>query len=126
MPISFHYTPPKRDARVLMHEATSAAEDAIVAALLDASQPLVPVEEGVLKASGRTGRDALGAFVTYGRDDDGDEKHAPSNDYAVIQEIDDTLAHPNGGGAHYLERPLHSAHEVMLGAAAVEMKRVME
>lgn len=126
MSVSFAFQPPRRNVGLLMHLATDAAEDAIVSALLDASQPLVPVEESVLKASGRTGRGETGAYVTYGRDDDGTAKHAPSNQYAVIQEVDDSLHHPNGGQAHFLETPMHAAHEVMLGAAAVELKPVFE
>lgn len=126
MPVTFTYTPPKRNAGLLVHEAANAAEDAIAAALLDASQPLVPYEEGVLKASGRTGRDALGAFVTYGRDDDGDGKHAPSNQYVLKQHEDKELHHPNGGQSDFLRTPMYAAHEAMLAAGAVEMKVAFE
>jgi hypothetical protein len=120
------YTPPKRNAAALMHAAVEAAEHAAAEALLDAAKQLVPVEEGVLKASGRTVRDNTGQAITFGKDDDGDETHAPSNQYAVIQEVDDTLNHPNGGQAHFLETAMHSAREAILTAGAVELKRAFE
>lgn len=120
------YTPPKRNAAVAMHAAVELAEEAAAHALLDASQPLVPVEEGVLKASGRVVRDETGQAVTYGKDDDGDGTHAPSNQYAAIQHEDLTLNHPNGGQAKFLETPMHSAHEAILAAGAAEMKRAFE
>lgn len=123
MAVRFTYRPPVVSPAVLIHAAVEGAADAAASALLDASQPLVPVEDGVLKASGRTVRDGHGVAVTYGRDDDGSDKHAASNVYGVIVHEDLTANHPNGGTAKFLETPMHSAREAIMVAAAVEMKR---
>jgi CO/xanthine dehydrogenase Mo-binding subunit len=126
MAVVCSYTPPKRNAAVAMHAAVEAAEHAAAEALLDAAQQLVPVEEGVLKASGRTVRDNTGQAITFGKDDDGDETHAPSNQYAIPQHEDGSLNHPNGGQWKFLETPMHQAHEAILVAGAVELKRAFE
>lgn len=123
MTVLWSYTPPKLNGALLVHAAVSAAEDEAAKAWLDASQQLVPVEEGVLKASGRTMRDSTGVAVTYGKDDDDDGKHAPSNQYVVKQHEDLTLNHPHGGEGKFLEKPMHAAREAILMAGAVEMKR---
>ena len=107
MSVAWRYTPPAVNAIPVVRAAAEAAVDAAARIVLDASRDDVPVEEGVLKASGRVVADGLTAAVTYGRDDDGHDGHAPSNQYAVIQHEDMTLNHPNGGGPKFLEGAMH-------------------
>lgn len=88
MAIQFSFQPPRTNPAVALHLAVEAAEQAVADAVLDASRPLVPVDQGVLAASGRTVRTEHGVAVTYGKDDDGTKTHAPSNQYAVKQHED--------------------------------------
>lgn len=126
MGLQFKYTPPKIDARVALAAAGAVGVEAAAQALLDASQPLVPVEEGILKASGRVVGEGLHRSVTYGRDDDGTEHHAPSNQYVVIQHEDGELNHPNGGEDKFLEKPMHSEHDAIAAAMALPLRKVFE
>jgi len=127
MSVRVTYVPPRLDATLLLRGAAAEAVDAAAHVVLDASQPGVPVEEGVLKASGRVVReDGLSAAITYGRDDDGDGTHAPSNQYAVKQHEDMTLNHPNGGGPKWLETALHSAGERAVEAMSVALRKALD
>jgi len=122
MGVSFSYQPPRVDAAALIHTAAKAAEKAVADEVLDQSQPLVPVEYGVLAASGRVVEDTTGTAVTYGRDDDGSAHHAPSNQYAVKQHEDLELHHPNGGQGKFLEQPFNQA-EQLAPLAAAELRK---
>jgi hypothetical protein len=123
MGITFTFTPPARNPAAVLLAASELAEEQAAHALLDASQPLVPVEEGVMRASGRVVPGPVGHAVTYGSDEDGSETHAPSNVYTVRQHEDQDLHHPNGGEAKWLEKSMNGAHEAVAVAAAIEMKR---
>lgn len=114
MAISVTYTPPKRNALVVLAAAAELAVDAVANEVLDEAQPNVPVLDGVMKASGRVvPGDVMGglvtAHVTYGSDDDGTATHAPSNQYVVEQHEDGDLDHPNGGNWKWLEHAMHQA-----------------
>lgn len=126
MGISFKYVPPKVNALAVLASAAPAAAQAAAQVILNASQPQVPVEEGVLKASGRTVSEGLTSYITYGRDDDGDSKHAPSNQYAVKQHEDLTLNHPNGGNGKFLEDPMHSEAPAAAMAAAMVLREAFK
>lgn len=108
MAIRFKYTPPAVNAVEIMLVATPAAAHAGAQLILDAAQPNVPVDQGVMKASGRVVQEGTHAAITYGRDDDGTATHAPSNQYVVKQHEDAELAHPNGGTFKWLETAMHS------------------
>lgn len=124
MAVQFKYTPPKIDARLALAAAGAVAVDAAATVLLKASDALVPVEEGILLASGRVETEGLHASVTYGRDDDGTEHHAPSNQYVVPQHEDQEFHHPNGGKSKFLEDPMNSEHTAIAAAMAVPLKKV--
>lgn len=126
MSLRFKYTPPRVDARVELAAAGAVAVEAAAQTLLAASQPLVPVEQGILKASGRVEVDGLHAAVTYGRDDDGTEKHAPSNQYVVPQHESLEFHHPNGGQAKFLEDPMHAEHDAIAAAMGAPLRKVFE
>ena len=66
--------------------------------VLQVSRTEVPVDEGTLERSGTASvdRDAMKAAVSY------------DTPYAVVQHEDQTLSHPGGGKAKYLEDPLNS------------------
>jgi len=85
--------------KVAMHVPRSLAED-----ILDASQLLVPVETGALRASGRVEETEDGAEVIYGND---------MVNYALYVHEDLQARHPRGGQAKYLEQP---ALEIMRDA----------
>lgn len=126
MAIRFKYTPPKIDARVALAAAGAIGVRAGAETLLAASQGLVPVEDGVLKASGRVETEGLHAAVTYGRDDDGSEHHAPSNQYVIPQHEDMEFNHPNGGEAKFLEKPMNTEHAAIAADLAAPIRKVFE
>jgi hypothetical protein len=126
MSVGFSYQPPRDERRAAAARGGQRGrgrDRRRTARRLAAARP---GRRGRHEASGRTGRGDTGAYVTYGSDDDGTAKHAPSNQYVVKQHEDGELHHPNGGEFKFLEKPMHAAHEAMLGAAAVELKRVFE
>jgi hypothetical protein len=86
-------------------------------AILAASQPLVPVDTGALRASGTVSDAALdGAVATvaisYGGPGTGFAR-TPSQ-YAIMVHEDTTMAHPHGGQAHFLSQPFFEATQGML------------
>ncbi|WP_375490226.1 hypothetical protein [uncultured Jatrophihabitans sp.] len=114
MSLSVRYTPPPVDARVLLAAAAAGAVKTGADLILDASQPLVPVDTGELKASGKvemTGPHQ--ARISY-------DATAPDGyPYGVRQHEDLQLQHPNGGQAHFLSQPMDTeAHAVMAVLAA--------
>lgn len=116
MPISFTYQPPAVNAGAVVHGLVQAAEIAGGQVLLAASQPLVPVELGELKASGKVEHGPDGAEVSYSAvSEDG-------YDYAAIQHEREDYNHPNGGQAHYLADPMTTARNAILAAMAAEVR----
>lgn len=113
--IAFEYTPPAVNAAVKLEAVKDAAAHAGAETLLEASQPLVPVEFGVLKRSGKTTPDGPGVVaVSYSAiSEDG-------FDYSIKQHEDYTLNHPHGGEAGYLGRPMVTDGPAIL-AAMVEV-----
>jgi hypothetical protein len=110
MGVSFTFRP----GVVKLAEIHAAAEVGVKAAadvLLAASQPLVPVDTGALKASGKVSIEGLEAAVSYEgiSDEDG-------YDYGIRQHEDMELHHPNGGQAKFLEQPMNAEHTA-IGAA---------
>lgn len=86
-------------------------------AILEASQALVPVETGALRASGQTLDVTIrGAMVetgiSYGGPGEGFER-TPS-EYAIKVHEDTTMRHPRGGQSHFLSQPLFAATEDIL------------
>jgi hypothetical protein len=86
-------------------------------AVLAASQPLVPIETGALRASGTVSDAALDGAVasvaiSYGGPGAGFER-TPSQ-YAIVVHEDTTMRHPRGGQAHFLSQPLFEATQGML------------
>lgn len=116
MAIAFRYVPPTIDAGLVVHGLIEAAETAGAHALLAASLPLVPRDTGELADSGHVEHDGRGAAVVYAREG------ADGYPVAIRQHEDETLNHPNGGQAHYLGDPMHTAHGEMIVAMAVELK----
>lgn len=125
MSLLVSYVPPRVNAALAVHEVLGEAAKAAADVILDASQPGVPVEEGVLKASGRVVPDGISAVITYGHDNDGGADHAPSNQYAIKQHEDMTLNHPNGGGAKWLEQAMHTAGGRAIDAAAATLHKAL-
>lgn len=82
-------------------EAASGIYVEAEAIMADSREHFVPVEHGVLKDSGHVDLpvwdgDVVSTKMGYG---------GAASDYARIQHEDLTFAHPNGGGAKYLELP---------------------
>lgn len=69
--------------------------------ILEASQPLVPVDTGLLVSTGLVERLHDGATMSYGG-----KGLAP---YAAVVEFDTTMRHPNGGQSHFLQQPFFEA-----------------
>jgi hypothetical protein len=90
-------------------------------AILEASQPLVPVDTGALKASGLVGdlqQDAqtVSIMISYGGPGEGFER-TPSQ-YAITVHEDTTMRHPRGGQSHFLSQPVFEATQGMLDRLA--------
>lgn len=126
MPLSFSYEPPATDARVALAAAAELAVESAGKTLLDASQQLVPVDTGALKASGQvTGDGPHTVAVSYGRQDGAGRNGADTADYAVIQHEALDYNHPNGGQAKYLEQAMHSAAPEILAAMAEQLRAAL-
>jgi hypothetical protein len=116
MPIEFTYQPPKIDVAALVSARVKAAEIAGAEALLKASEPLVPVDKGVLKASGHVEHSIDGAAVVYTAVNPADEY-----DYAAIQHEREDFHHDQGQ-AHYLSDPMRTEQAAIVAAMAVEIR----
>jgi len=94
-------------------------------AILEASQPLVPVDTSALKASGHvddpqlTGQEAS-ITIRYGGPGEGFERRP--EEYAIKVHEDTTLRHPRGGQSHYLSQPLFEATQGMLDRLAEALR----
>lgn len=139
MPVTFTYRRPKIDARPLVAAASVKAVGSAAKQVLDAALEKTPEDTGRLKASGRVEQEGPHAYVTFGRDDDGDTEiggfaedgaatpgrvAAPSNDYVVEQHENYELDHPGGGEAGFLIKPFHSEKEHIAEALAVVLRKV--
>lgn len=119
MAVQWSYTPPAVNAALVMAAVKEVAEDAGAQHLLAASQPLVPVDSGDLKASGHVERDGLGAAVVY------DVVATDGYPYGIRQHEDMALNHPNGGQAKFLEAPMHSEAEAIAAILAAEARKAL-
>lgn len=120
MGVQFRYVPPKIDARVVVAAAASAAVEAGAELIYKASQPLVPVETGTLKESGKvqmTGPHQ--ARVSY------DAVSEDGYPYGIRQHEDATLNHPNGGEDHFLSKPFATEGDAVLEAMAVSLRKAL-
>lgn len=102
MALRVTYTPPKVSAIAVVHAAGEVAVRAGAHIILEASLPLVPVDQGDLKASGKVSSEGLGAAVSY------DGISRDGYDYGTRQHEDLTLHHPHGGEGKFLEKPMHT------------------
>lgn len=117
MSVVWKYTPPKVDAAALLAAAAPAATRAVADRILADSQPLVPVDTGELKASGKVTQEGTRATVSY-------DALAPDGyPYGIRQHEDMTLHHPNGGQAKFLEQPFRSDPA---GKASVALAALVE
>lgn len=115
MAATFRYVAPKIDARLLVAAAAEVAVDAAGNVILAASQPLVPVDTGDLKDSGKVENDGPHKVrVSY-------ERSSPEGyNVAVRQHEDATLNHPGGGEDHFLSKPFATeGHAVLEAMGAV-------
>lgn len=111
--ITWTYTPPAVNAAAKLEAVKDEAAHAGAEALLEASRPDVPVDTGVLQASGEVLPAGPGtAAVRYSA------KSKDGFDYAIKQHEDMTLNHPHGGQAKYLEAPMHADGPAILAAMA--------
>lgn len=93
---------------------TEAAETGIyeaAEALLDQAIEKTPVQDGILRASGRATQEGLQAAVSF------------NTPYAVKQHEELGYQHPNGGQAKYLEVPANSFGETMESIVAQAILR---
>lgn len=121
MALVFRYKPPTVNAAVALAAAVPAATHAIAEAILADSQPLVPVESGALKASGKVTQEGSKATVSY--DVVSDEDGYP---YGIRQHEDLALHHPNGGQAHFLSQPMSSDPAGRVLIAATILREALE
>lgn len=119
MPIQWSFTPSPVNALAVMAGAKIAAEDAGAQVLLAKSQPLVPVDQGTLVASGQVVRDGEGAAVVYSATNPED-----GYNYAVIQHERLDFHHEHGQ-AKYLEQPMHTEAGAIGEAMAQIVRRVL-
>lgn len=117
--IQVSYTPPRLNPIAVLTAVTQAAAAAGAEHLLAASQPLVPVDTGELKASGRVQLDGHGAAVIY------DAKAPDDFAYGIKQHEDMALNHPNGGQAKFLEQPMSSEAAGIAVAIAEVISKVL-
>ena len=83
--------------------------------ILGESQKLVPVDTGVLKDSGTVQSNKREQSVTI----------SYNTPYARKQHEDNTLNHPRGGQAKYLERPFNEKVGEAEGYIANELQRIL-
>lgn len=116
MPMTISYTPANPAGLAIMADAVREAEDVIARMILERANEGVPVREGFLRGTGRTGRDDRGAYITYG--DDAPTSHgSTTNDYVLPQHERMDFNHPNGGYAKWLEIAMHSGNAEYVAAA---------
>lgn len=125
MAISVGYRPPKVNAAVAISAVAGGALHEGLKVILEAANQNVPVEDGVLLASGRVVSEGTHAAITYGKDDDGGGTHAPSNQYVVKQHEDPELNHPNGGTFKWLESAIASHREEAAAAVAAALRKAL-
>lgn len=112
MPIVFDYKPPAIDASAALKAAGEIGVEAAGKTWLDASQPLVPVDTGEMKASGKAEKEGpLVVAVSYTR------TGADGYNVAARQHEDMTLHH-DVGQAKFLEQPMHADAPAILTAMA--------
>lgn len=117
MGLTVTYQPPKVNAALAVHAAAEIAVQAGAHIILEASLPLVPVDTGDLKGSGRVSGQGLTAEISY------DGIASDGFDYGSKQHEDLTLHHPNGGEAKFLERPMHSEAAAVAAEVAAVLRR---
>lgn len=107
------------DLKALTEQIKAAASVAVLAGadkLLDLANDRVPVDEGALKASGRTSSEELEAVVSYG-------EPGQRTGFAAIQQHEHTeYHHPHGGQAKFLEQPMMSETGQIGEAVAASMR----
>jgi hypothetical protein len=122
--VAWRYVPPKLDAVPVIHAAGEAGVQAAADVLLEASQRLVPVDTGALRDSGQVTQEGLEAAVSYGREDGAGRDGQDTAAYAAVQHERLDYAHPNGQ-AKYLEQPMSSEREAIVGALAEELRKAL-
>lgn len=93
-------------------------------AILVASQPLVPVDTGELRASGAVmdvviDQHTVSTGVRYGGPGTGQRR---PEEYAIKVHEDVTLRHPRGGQHHFLSEPAFAATQGMLERLAEALR----
>lgn len=83
--------------------------------ILGESQKLVPVETGTLKNSGTVSLDKKNKIATI----------SYNTPYARKQHEDNTLKHPRGGQAKYLERPFNEKSDELETYVGNEIDKVL-
>jgi hypothetical protein len=100
-----------------MEHATDAGVKESLDHLLEASNRLVPVEEGDLQLSGQVVDEGLGkGSVQYGTTPE-------TAEYAVVQHERMDFHHPNGGQAKYLETAMVREARAMFQILAAVSRR---
>jgi len=98
-------------------------------AILEASRPLVPVDTGSLRDSGKVDDWAIispgivQAGVRYGGTV-GRLGRVPER-YAYLVEVDMLMPHPRGGQSHYLSQPTFQATAGMLARIAEQVRNAL-
>jgi hypothetical protein len=119
MAVVWRYTPPKVNAAALLAAVAPEATKAAADHLLQASQPLVPVETGELRDSGEVRQEGSKAIVSY------DAVAEDGFPYGIRQHEDLSLHHPNGGQAKFLEQPMHTEADAMRGIVAAKVAEAL-
>jgi hypothetical protein len=94
-------------------QALVLALDAEANRILEASQPLVPLDTGALVSSGTVITQADGSEVRYG--------NFGAVPYALVQHEETSFNHPRGGEHHYLSKPFLEATGDMATRLAADM-----
>lgn len=124
--ISVHYTPPGIDALALVRAAAEEAAESAGQLILDASQELVPVDTGALKASGRlVHEDGAQVAIVYGQEDGAGRDGQDTAAYAVPQHERLDFQHATGQ-AKYLETALHGSSERVADTVVTVVRRVLQ
>lgn len=119
MPVEIRYQPPAVNPIVALAAVKSIAEVAGAEVWLEASQPLVPVDTGELKASGKVTPGPHGAELSYTR------VGADGYNVAARMHEDMTLNHPGGGQAKFVEQPGETHAAEILAATGLVIARIL-
>ncbi len=102
----------------LLAKAGGALHDVVAEEIFPISQDRCPKESGELAATGRVSDPQPDGTVILSYGNQGDK----TGIYAIVQEMDVNLSHPNGGQARYVDSSVMEAAGTLAERVAARMK----